>query len=304
MPPPPTVDHPRPRLARWVRSGSTRSASGSSSSRGVVPSTATRARQRAARAARSPATASSTTTQSAGSTPSRRAPSSHGSGHGFPRSVSDAVTSAAGRVEPGGGDAGLGEVGRAGGDDGRGHRAVGERGEQVDGTGQQRRCRRRRPPRSRGSARTPRTRRLLGEQLGDDVRRAVTPWKPASRTGSTPYSSHHRSQDRTTAGIESMRVPSRSSSTPPNGAPNGARVRGGGRDGGDRHAAQPRHRPRGGRMTRPTGRPRTAVLSATLAVLALVGGWTWAAAASRAASTPGASRSARSRHRRPRTAGS
>ena len=29
----------------------------------------------------------------------------------------------------------------------------------------------------------------------------------------------------------------------------------------------------------PTGRPRTAVLSATLAVLALVGGWTWAAAA-------------------------
>ena len=29
----------------------------------------------------------------------------------------------------------------------------------------------------------------------------------------------------------------------------------------------------------PTGRPRTAVLSATLALVALVGGWTWAAAA-------------------------
>ena len=31
-------------------------------------------------------------------------------------------------------------------------------------------------------------------------------------------------------------------------------------------------------MSAPTGRPRTAVLSATVAVMARVGGWTWAAA--------------------------
>ena len=51
---------------------------------------------------------------------------------------------------------------------------------------------------------------------------AVTPWKPVSRTGSTSYSSHHRTHERTTAGIESMRVPSRSSSTPPNDAAKGS----------------------------------------------------------------------------------
>ena len=51
---------------------------------------------------------------------------------------------------------------------------------------------------------------------------AVTPWKPVSRTGSTSYSPHHCTEDRTTAGIESMRVPSRSSSTPPNDAANGS----------------------------------------------------------------------------------
>ena len=77
-------------------SGTTRSATASSSSRGVVPRTATRARHPASRAARSPATESSTTTHSPGSTPSRRAPSSHGSGHGLPRVTSDAVTTTGG----------------------------------------------------------------------------------------------------------------------------------------------------------------------------------------------------------------
>ncbi len=42
---------------------------------------------------------------------------------------------------------------------------------------------------------------------------AGTPWKPRSRTGSTPYSAHQVSQLRSTAGIESMRVPSMSKST-------------------------------------------------------------------------------------------
>ena len=61
-----------------------------------VPRTATSARHPASRAARSPATESSTTTHSPGSTPSRRAPSSHGSGHGLPRATSDAVTTTGG----------------------------------------------------------------------------------------------------------------------------------------------------------------------------------------------------------------
>ena len=63
---------------------------------------------------------------------------------------------------------------------------------------------------------------------------AGTPWKPLSRSGSTPYSSHHRIHERSTAAIESMSVPSMSSSTPANGASKGggAGSRGGGRRGG------------------------------------------------------------------------
>ena len=51
-------------------------------------------------------------------------------------------------------------------------------------------------------------------------------------------------------------------------------------------AAAPTARPQA--PTEPVGRPRTAVLSATVAVLALVGGWTWAAAAQPAGFDSGA----------------
>ncbi len=171
MPRPPTAAPPSTerRQVRQVRHARGRPAA-SSSSRGVVPSTATRARHPAARAARSPATASSTTTQSAGSTPSRRAPSQPRVGPRLAALDVGCRDDHRGVRQPGGGDAGLGEVARAGGDDGRRHparrraRRAGRRHRAA------RRCRRRRPPRCRGSARTPRPAGPRGSSVCDDAR--------------------------------------------------------------------------------------------------------------------------------------
>ena len=106
---------------------------------------------------------------------------------------------------------------------------------------------------------------------------AVTPWKPVRRSGSMPYSCDQRTHERSTAAIESMSVPSMSSRTPSNGVSKGA-SRGTSTEAEGGMGATLGRRPRVDRMPHPAGRPRTAVLSATTAAVALIGGWTWAAA--------------------------
>ena len=234
---------PSTEAVRWVRSGTTRSASGTSSSSGVVPSTATSARQRAARAARSPATASSTTTQSVGSTPSRRAPSSHGSGHGFPRSTSDAVTSAAGRVSPVAAMRASARSLRAGRDDAGGHAAVGEGRQQVGRAGKQHDALdvAHLDLPDAGERLGP---ALLRQQLGDDVRRGHPvetgePHRVDVVLLAPPHPGAHDGGDRVDEGA--VEVEQHPAERRPEGL-GGRRPGGRGRRrvGGERHGRQPR----------------------------------------------------------------
>ena len=89
----------RPRGRTRRGRGRSTTASATSSWRGVVVVTASVA-QPAARAAASPPGASSTTRQAPGSTPRRSAASRKGSGCGFPRSTSSAVTTTRGTCSP------------------------------------------------------------------------------------------------------------------------------------------------------------------------------------------------------------
>ena len=221
MPRRPARDHCSTDVDRCATSGTTRSATASSSSRGASCRARRRGRgirPRARRAAR-PRSPRRRGTR-AGSTPSRRAPSSHGSGHGFPRVTSDAVTTTGGCGSP---VAAMRASARS---------RVPEVTMAV-GTPPAARA----PSRSAapGSTTMPSTSATsicedpvegrvavaLGQQLGDDAG-GGHPWKPRSRSGSTPNSPHHRIHERSTAAIESMSVPSMSRRTPAKGASKGA----------------------------------------------------------------------------------
>ena len=231
----------RPSTAARRRRGR-RSACGARSAAGEVVVTATSAPHPAARAARRPATESSTTRHCDASTSRRRAPSSHGSGHGFPRSTSDAVTTTGGCRSPVAAIRASARSRVPGGDDGRGHLAVGELAEQLGG------------PRQDEDAvdvgdldlADPHVRGIpavLGEHRGDDVggRHAVHADEPVRvdpELLAPPQPGPLDGGDRVDQGAVEVEQHAVEGGV--------ERVGGRGGDGEGRHTGQPRHRPRVG----------------------------------------------------------